>query len=71
LYFAVFLCSFYSLTSFVFWVLGFVVERQKLKQFSLREKKHILKEIDKGDFAVIYGISLLQITVQSAHQLQE
>jgi len=42
-------------------VLGLVEEKQKRKHFSLREKKHILQEVDKGDFAVIYRIRLLQI----------
>jgi len=65
LYFVIVLCSFYSLTSFVFWVLGLVEEKQKGKHFSLREKKHILKETDKGNFAVIYRISLLQILVSA------
>jgi len=63
LYFVIVLCSFYSLTSFVFWVLGLLEEKQKRKHFSLHEKKHILIERDKGHFAVIYGISLLQILV--------
>lgn len=46
-------------------MLGLVEEKQKGKHFSLREKKHILKETDKGNFAVIYRISLLQILVSA------
>jgi hypothetical protein len=65
LYFVILLSSFYSLTSFVFWVLGLVEEKQKHKHFSLREKQHILIETHKGDFAVIYRISLLQILLSA------
>ena len=40
-------------------------EKKKRKQFSLREKKNIVKEIDKGDVAIKYRINPLALFVSA------